>query len=357
MANIDMEPDYDPGAVTTWPGQRGPANPYQGAQPPGVSSGPSNPYAPYFGQGAGIASAYKKYLGRDISGSLDENDQSTLGEYQSWLGNSDYESGIANSAEAQAYKARQSAGGGAPSGGGYSNTGQYVPPQPAGGGSAGTGVFNDPATQNFEALLNDRIKQLQTPYNNPDFQPAIDQMRGYLQRLNGPAYTPQQMDLIQTQALDPLERQRTAAKQQVMQRLASRGIGPTSGILEKALEDVDRQFGELRTKTQAGFATNAIGLDRQNAAQAAQLAPLIASMQQQQFAGQDARAGQAVNLAQIVPNMAWSRLMGANNAIMPINPLQALGGLQNMQNQNAQNDAAYWGSLMQTLWPIFFGNS
>lgn len=354
MAMIDMDPGYDPGATTTFPGQRGGAP--QGAN----ASGPSNPYAGYFGQGAGIAGAYKKYLGRDISGSLDANDPSKLGEYQSWLGNQGYEEGIKNSGEAQAYAARQSLTGGG--NGAIAPSGQWVEGggagfQQPGGGQAygGTSVFDDPATKNFEKLLNDRIQGLQTPFQNPDYQPAVDQLHGYMARLNGPVYTDNQRDLMQTQTLDPMEHQRSQAKQQVMQRLAARGIGPSSGILEKALEDVDNQFQQLRTRTQAGFATNEIHQGNQNAASAAQLAPLIASMQQQNFNQQDSRNQQAVGLAQTIPNMAWARLTGAANNVQAINPLSALSLQNGFQQQGYGQDANFMQSLMPILLQLFGG--
>lgn len=230
-------------------------------------------------------------------------------------------------------------------------------PSYSGGGSSyqGTSVFDDPATKQWEALLNQRVQQLQTPYQNPGFQPAIDQLNQYLARLNGPAYTPQEMDLIQTQAIDPIEQQRQAAKQQVITRMAAHGISASSGILEKALQDVDRQFDALHTKTKAGFAVNATQLDRENAQLASQLAPQIANMYQSQFNAQDLRNQQAVNLAGQIPETAWGRLTGANQLIQPTSPLAALQGLQNFQTQGYNQGADFSNGLMQLLALLFGG--
>jgi hypothetical protein len=237
----------------------------------------------------------------------------------------------------------QTAGGGG-GGGGQGGSGS------AGGANyAGTSVFGDPATAQWEKLLNARIAALQTPYNNPAFQPAIDQLTQYLQRLNGPAYTPAQMDLMQTQTLDPLEHQRSQAKQQIIQRMAAHGVGPGSGILEKALQDADQQFNALRTKTQAGFATGAIGQDNQNAASAAALAPQIASMYQQQFNAQDARDNQAVSMAGVIPQTAWDRLTGANSLVQQTNPLSALQLAGGFQQQGYQQSQDFTGGLMSIL--------
>lgn len=220
-------------------------------------------------------------------------------------------------------------------------------------GFGGTSVFSDPATKNYEQLLNALTARLQTPYQAQDLNPALDYMRSYFQQLQGPAYTPAQMDLQQTQALDPLNRQREAAKQRVIQRLSARGISQSSGIFEKALQDVDHQFDQLQTQTQAGFANNAIGLQKQQQAQAAQLGPLIAALEQQAFANNENRALQGVNLAGIVPNLAWSRLIGANNTIQPLNPASLFGLQNNFQQQGYAQGSQFTNGLFQLLSSIF----
>jgi hypothetical protein len=163
----------------------------------------------------------------------------------------------------------------------------------------GTSVFDDPATKHFETLLNQRI-----------------------QELLGPAYTPAQMDLQQTQALDPMEREHQAARQQVIQRLAAHGIPPSSGIVERALEDVDRSFQQLRTKTQAGFATKAIERT-------------------------DANRNQAVGLASTIPNLAWSRLHDAGTN--PLNSPQLLALLNAFQQSGYANSDAFMKTVMEIL--------
>lgn len=220
----------------------------------------------------------------------------------------------------------------------------------------GTSVFTDPATKHFEELLNQRISQLQTPFTPPHYQQGIDQLQSYLQQLNGPAYTPQQMDLMQTQALDPLERQRGSAKQQLIQRMAAHGIGPTSGILEQAMQDLDQQFNQIRTQTQGQFATNAIQAQRQNAASAAMLAPQIAGLEQNQFNTQDTRNQGAVGLAQMIPEMAWNRLTGANSLIQPQNPLGLLGQ-QNLFQGQGYNQSAGFSNGLGRLLALLFGLS
>lgn len=225
------------------------------------------------------------------------------------------------------------------------------PPQNAPYG--GTNVFNDPATAQFEALLNSLINRFNTNATPPGYQQAIDQMNAYLARLNGPVYTPAQMDLMQTQAWDPMQQQHDAARQQLIQRLGSQGISPSSGIFEKALEDLDRQFQQAHTQTQANFSNQAIGLDRQNAATAAQLAPQISNFQQAQTSWQDQRSLQAEVLAALIPQMAQQRLLAASGQVSQLNPLALLNSLGSFQQQGYNQGANYGSAIMQLLAQLF----
>ncbi len=233
----------------------------------------------------------------------------------------------------------------APSGGGGAMGG--------GQGYSGTSVFSDPATQQYESLINSLIGRLNTPYQAPHFQQSIDQLNTYLQQLNGPAYTPQQQDILQTQALDPIERQRQQQKQQALTRLGTRGIGPSSGIAESALQGVDNSFNTIDANTRAGLATNQIGVQRQNAAQAAQLAPQIAALEAGQYGSQTNNMLQGVNLASIIPQTAWSRLTGANSLIQPLNPATLLNQQLPYQQQGYNQSADYMSQLMQILGGLF----
>jgi hypothetical protein len=154
-------------------------------------------------------------------------------------------------------------------------------------------------------------------------------VRQMVERLNQPI--PQSThELQQTQALDPLERQRQQQKQQAELRLSQRGIRPGSGIFEESMRDIDRQFNELRTRTQAGFANTAA----------------------QQT---EDRALAGTNLFKQIPQYQDVRLQLAQQALMPANPMQLLSLQQNQQQmanqnqmyQNAQNQQFMeWLGLM-----------
>ena len=144
-----------------------------------------------------------------------------------------------------------------------------------------------------------------------------------VERLNTPVPAAQH-ELQQTQALDPLERQRQQMKQQQALQLSQRGITAGSGIYNEAMANIDRQFNELRTRTQAGFA-NAAAQNSEN------------------------RQLQGVNLFAQIPQYQDARLRLAQGTMQDINPFSALNlqqqysqmGQQNAQYNQAQNQAFY----------------
>jgi hypothetical protein len=173
----------------------------------------------------------------------------------------------------------------------------YGQPSQAASPSVRGSAFDDPATAQWEQLIRSLVERLNQPV---------------------PART---QELQQTQALDPLERQRQQQKDAAALRLSSRGITQGSGVFEEALQGIDRQFNELRTRTQAGLATQ----DAQN---------------------EERRMADAVNLFQRIPNYQDTRLQLAQQALIPANPYQLLGVQQNYQ-QMAQQNQMYQNSQNQ----------
>ena len=231
--------------------------------------------------------------------------------------------------------------------------------QPTSGGGGG-GTFSDPATARWESSLTGVAGQLMKPQANPDFQPYVDYMRNYFKQLQQPGYTPAQQDLMQTQSLDPLERQRQAAREQVTQRFAQKGV--QGGVVEKALQDVDRQFNEMRTGTQSRFALNQITQDQQRQQQAAQVGASLSQAQQAAATNDEGRMMQALSLMFQIPQYADTRLSLANSVMQPLNAtslLSALGNInasnQGQQNVNSQQNSQMWAQLGQLLAQAFGG--
>ena len=212
-----------------------------------------------------------------------------------------------------------SGGSGSAAGGGTGGGGSSAPANPFASAQTGN-QFSDPVTQEWEGMLRQLVDKLNTPQ---------------------PMWSNSQLDLMQTQALDPMERQRQQQKLQAGQRLSARGITPGSGIFESAMADIDRQFDQMRTQTQAGFATNAV------------------NREDQLFHSNEQRNVNAVNAFKQIPQYADTRLQLAMNALTPSNPYQLLA-LQNDMTNQAQNRNMYqqmqqqqfWESLMKSLAPL-----
>jgi len=226
-------------------------------------------------------------------------------------------------------------------------------------GASGAGVFTDPATSQWEQALTSLSTQLQQPQQNPYLQPLLDYMQHYFQQLQGPVYSPQQMDILQTQALDPLTRQRDVARQNLANRLAARGLHPGDGIYEQAMMQLDNQFEQLHTQLQGGFAANAAQLQAGQAQQAAQVGAQLAALFQQNQATDEGRNLQGVNLLQQLPNLADRRLQlalqalngGGANQVNPASLLSLLNSFQNTGYLQNQGDAQYYSQIIASVLP------
>lgn len=228
-------------------------------------------------------------------------------------------------------------------------------PQSSGGAAGspssyqGTSVFSDPATQQYEQLLNGIIGKLNTPYQAPDLQPTLDAIKSYVQRLNGPAYTPDQMSLLQTQAFDPIMAARDQGNQNIIARFAQQGMGPSSGPVQAAILANNQRYGQMGTTARANVATSAIAQQNQNQANAIGLQAQLPTIETNANTYNNQNSQQAAALAGIIPQLAWARLTGANGGLAASNPLTALQLLGNFQQQGMNNGAAYSAQLQQIL--------
>lgn len=236
-------------------------------------------------------------------------------------------------------------------------------PEKYGGGSdgrSGGGVFSDPATAEWEQALRAIVAKLNQPYDNPDLNPLLDYLRKYATQLQGPAYTPQQMDTLQTQALDPLTSQRDAMRQQILQRASQRGLDPSSGIVQDEINQLDRSLSQQRSQRQGQFAANAVNLDRQNQQLSGQVLAQIAALQEQNFQGNENRALQALQLLQQIPQYADKRLQLAlssmqGNQTNPASLMSLLNSFQNSGLTNQNMDANYWAQIGQAIMKVIGG--
>lgn len=151
-----------------------------------------------------------------------------------------------------------------------------------GGGGVGGGAlpgnqYSDPYTQMMEELIKSRIGMLQGGINDPmrqqymdamqrratalaglepEYQKLLERLEGRFNDLQGPGYTGAENEVLRTQALDPIERDRSAARKRVMERMAAAGHTMESGVMQMALAEVDKAFDSERASSQTTLAAD-----------------------------------------------------------------------------------------------------
>jgi hypothetical protein len=186
--------------------------------------------------------------------------------------------------------------------------------------------------------------------------------------LKGPGYTGAENEVLRTQALDPIERDRSAAKQRLTERLAAMGHTPQSGVFQDAMRRLDAEFEGIRGVSQTQLATNEIGR-RENrnqraemiGAQLADIPELRAREQLDVFQAleslgmvarneDEARSREAITYGGVLSDLGPQRLQLAMQAAgMGGNPASLGGVLSNIAGMNQQG-AAYNAQQQSQLW-------
>ena len=231
--------------------------------------------------------------------------------------------------------------------------------------------LNDPSAQQLADLLQGRIKALLQPTTNPDLEAYLKFARERLAQLQtGQPYTDAELQLLQTQALEPIERDRAATKQRVAERMAARGITPDSPMFQSAMNQVDTAFDAMRAQVHGQIGLKGIDTSRENLDKALGLGSSLSDLnvttqqqaeqrarealdtatalegQQKQIRGETtSRRGQALAMASLLSELPEHRLQLANSILTGgqgpesiFNSLLGLVGIQ--QNQNAINSQA-----------------
>lgn len=331
---------------------------------------------------AQVKPAYQQYLGRDAS----------FEELKNWFtGAYGYGSGVEGlpailSAIQNSPEARQRGAG--------SNTNPQTPPSApvTSTGGAPPSQYSDPHTKQLEEMLQQIIALRMQPVNDPYaamFQQAlqqranslggankqVDQLMAYLQErftsLQGPGYTGAENEVIRTQALDPMEQDRSAAKKRVIDRLAARGLTPDSGIYQQALLEVDKAFDAMRGETQGALASNELAR-REDRAQRAEVIggqlvdipearsreqldvfSALEQLSQTMRSEEDARSRESLGYAGVLSDLGPQRMqlalqaMGAGGSPESLgNSLFNIAGLnQNAAFLNQRNSGNLWSGL------------
>ena len=246
--------------------------------------------------------------------------------------------------------------------------------------------FNDPSTRLLEQYLTQQMSALsgqQTAQEQanaglrsrmPDIQAATDRLVKYLNeratQLQGAPYTGTEQEILRTQVLDPIERDRTAANQRALQQIGGRGLTPESGISQELMNQVNSVFDRARAGAQGDIAYRTVQEQRDRQREAQQLLGLVPQVQRAGATGDlallqalDAAvnqpAGRAIGLAtanQRLPSMAMDdalRVMGMGGS-SPDAVFQQAMELYGMQNQQNQQGLGYWQMLGSAL-PYLLG--
>ena len=219
----------------------------------------------------------------------------------------------------------------------------------AGGGSnSGSGSvsgFDDPYTVQLEDRIRKQLATIETPQANP----ALDNLNQFLAQRFGeltttPGYSPEDLALIRTQMLEPIERDRAAGRQRVEQRTAARGFLPSSGLHEQDLQEfVDRPAEEQRIAAQRDIAINAINKRNQDLNQALNVGR-FAGIEIPQWQQGQARTdrGEALSLSSLLydlPNRAMQSAQSViNGTAGPQDLFSQAVQLQQLENQRRTNN-------------------
>jgi hypothetical protein len=252
--------------------------------------------------------------------------------------------------------------------------------------SAYQGVFNDPLTKQYEQLLQQQLAVYQQQQATMQQQAqeaaqrrsataeAVRKLTEYtnqrVQRLQAPAYTGSEQEVLRTQLLDPLERDRAAAHKRALERVSSKGYEPDSGIAQELFNEVDRAFDEQRTRAQGTIASRQIDEQRSREQEAQQLLQYLAQLPDATARGDidfvnhlqtliSQPGAQAVTTGKILADIPTQRLNDAL-ATMGIAPspsgasnsaVQLLQQLQNQRYMQQQQWAQYFGNIGQSFQP------
>lgn len=206
--------------------------------------------------------------------------------------------------------------------------------------------FSDPVSSQLEQFALAMMQRMQNPppdSGQASLESALKALAGQFEQ---GGYTPAETEILQTQAIDPLERLRTTRKQQVLHTLSQRGIDPKSGVGMQMLADVDRQFDQQRTVTQRDVAGKAAEERRARMLQSVELLSGLAGTQNQRYSQAFDYAKVPYNMSQQAFSNALQTYNAAGNPLTLAQPYMSLANMQNGQNNSLQETLGYLAGIL-----------
>jgi len=223
---------------------------------------------------------------------------------------------------------------------------------------------------------------------NAQLPQFLERTNARIAELQGEPFSDADESVLAVGAYDQLERDRTTAKQQLLERLGGLGHAATSGITIRALQELDKSFDTLRQNQTNQLAQYTISERQRRRSEAQNLAAALEGVGAQQqglnigWSAQDIQralqlanldrtgwmdllnlGGQALSTAALPNELELQRLM-ANLAIYngtpTVNSASSIAAqLANYYQNQTQNNQAWWASLLGGManlpWGSLFG--
>lgn len=193
------------------------------------------------------------------------------------------------------------------------------------------GQFTDPIASYLEQFAQTRAQDLENPPFGSGQNLYEDALRAIAGQYAAGGYTTAQQELLNTQAIEPIEMLRQERRKQVQQQLSQRGIDPNSGVGRQMLQDVDRQFDQAIIAQRRLLANQATTEQQSRQMQSVNLLNNLAGTER-------GRLDSAYNYRTVPLNLAdraFSQASGLYNQTG--NPLSVVSGLAQLaSSQQAQ---------------------
>jgi hypothetical protein len=195
----------------------------------------------------------------------------------------------------------------------------------------------------YITALQGQAGTLQTPVDTGSTDAYIKALLAQVTELQGPAYTGSEQEVLRTQLLDPIERDRTAAQQRALGRISQQGYLPTSGVAYELQNLVDRGFDEDRAQAQGEIAYRQITEERSRDQEALKLLGLIPGLERDVLDYQNSRSGEATDLLGLIPGTERSATTFQDNRTQA--GLDLLGLIPGLHSGGATQALAFQGML------------
>lgn len=166
----------------------------------------------------------------------------------------------------------------------------------------------------FLAQIKARMGELGAPSEQPaETQQYLQLLKDQMAKLQGDPFSDEQLGNMRTRAFDGINRQEQSEIENTVRQMGERGIPPTSGLVERAVQQVRQKYTTAKAQQQQElnqYEINAIEQRRSQLLQAAQAGSQVA---QDQLARDEARKAQMLTLGQSAATMSLAERDQAEN--------------------------------------------